>query len=167
MQIRMISNSTCLRWQQERFRPAKSFQLGCSCHRPKQLVDQLKHQMLEESQFFGLVQPILWCCLYQSDLIPMSPSKYSGRSPTLPPAASAPFASSSTSFLIHSLGFHHIWFLDSGHKWQFWRWMSYFGFTLCAIIINLNLTVVNKITRTWFRQVEVWRGRQTGVRLVG
>ena len=38
---------------------------------------------------------------------------------------------------------------------------------LCAIIVNLNMAVVHTMPRTWFRQVEVWRGRQTGVRLVG
>ena len=174
MQIHMISNSTCLRWQQERFRPAKFSQQDCSCHRPKQLVDQLKHQMLEESLFFGLVQPILWCCLYQSDLIPMSPSKYSGRSPTLPPAASPTFASSSTSFLIHSLGFHHIWLLGSGHKWQFCpqkKNVLFWFYSLCnncELLSKINnLTVVDKMTGTWSRQVEVWRGRQTGARLVG
>ena len=112
--------------------------------------------------------------LYWSDLIPMSPSKYSGRSPTLPPAASATFASSSTSFLIHSLGFHHIWLLGSGHKWQFcpqkknvlfWFYSLYNN---CELLSKINnLTVVDKMTGTWSRQVEVWRGRQTGARLVG
>ena len=71
--------------------------------------------------------------------------------------------------LLHQLPHPFSWISSHLITWQ-WAHMAVLSTEdkcLCAIIVNLNMAVVHTMPRTWFRQVEVWRGRQTGVRLVG
>ena len=157
MQIHMISNPTCLRWQQGRFHLAKFFQRGCFCRRPKQPVDQLNIKYRRDLLFnlfcdivFTFLSVLIRSDTYVSFKIFWEISH---------PSSCSCF--NSLCILLHQLP--HPFSLISSHLIT--SLLTLTTVLYCAIIVNLRFAVVHQMRRTWFHQVERWRVWQTEARL--